>query len=102
MVLREVLNYDLNYIGMIGSKVKVKGILNTLLNEGVSKYKLDLVNSPIGLDIGAITPDKIVISILSQLISFKNKDVIKKVGKNFSFPNLDKKDQFLEKLEQKC
>ncbi|MEW8955276.1 XdhC family protein [Clostridium sp.] len=90
LVLRHVLNYDLSYVGMIGSKRRVRGMMNELLEEGFSKEKLDLVNSPIGLDIGAITPDEIAISIISELISFKNKGVINKLGKNFSFPDFDK------------
>ncbi|CDI50018.1 XdhC family protein [Clostridium tetani] len=90
MILRKILNYDVNYVGMIGSRGKVKGILDRLLREGFPKNKIDSVNSPIGLDIAAITPDEIAISILSQLISFKNKDVIKKLGKDFDFPELDK------------
>ncbi|WP_027632818.1 XdhC family protein [Clostridium hydrogeniformans] len=90
VVLRHVLNHELSYVGMIGSKRRVRGMMDELLDEGFSKEKLDLVNSPIGLDIGAITPDEIAISIVSQLISFKNKGVIDRLGKNFSFPDFDK------------
>ncbi|BDR76078.1 XdhC family protein [Clostridium tetani] len=90
MVLRKILNYDVKYVGMIGSRSKVRSILDRLLKEGFPKNKIDSVNSPIGLDIAAITPDEIAISILSQLISFKNKDIIKKLGKDFDFPELDK------------
>lgn len=61
LVLREVLNYDLSYIGMIGSKRRVKGIMNELISECYSKEILDKVNSPIGLDIGAVTPEEIAI-----------------------------------------
>ena len=88
LVLREVLNYDLSYIGMIGSKRRVKGIMNELISECYSKEILDKVNSPIGLDIGAVTPEEIAISIVSQLISFKNKGNIK--ANSFSYPEFDK------------
>ncbi|AKL94568.1 xanthine and CO dehydrogenases maturation factor XdhC/CoxF family [Clostridium aceticum] len=90
IVLREVLNYDLSYIGMIGSRRKVNAMMKELLSEGFSQDKLDLVNSPIGLDIAAITPDEIAISIVSQLISFKNKVVLSKFGKNFILPEFDR------------
>ncbi|OGO77408.1 MAG: xanthine dehydrogenase [Clostridiales bacterium GWB2_37_7] len=89
MVLREVLKHDLSYIGMIGSKRRVNGMKEELLKEGFDKTKLDFVNAPIGLDISAITPDEIAISIVSQLISYKNKAVIDKFGKDFTQPELD-------------
>lgn len=91
VVLREVLKHDLRYIGMIGSKRRVIAMREELLNEGFAKSKLDLVNAPIGLDISAITPDEIAISIVAQLISYKNQASIGKFGKNFSFPELDAK-----------
>jgi len=91
VVLREVLKHDLRYIGMIGSKRRVIAMREELLNEGFAKAKLDLVNAPIGLDICAITPDEIAISIVAQLISYKNQASIDKFGKNFSFPELDAK-----------
>lgn len=90
LVLRKVLNYNLNYVGMIGSKRRVKGMMDELIEEGFSKEKLDKVNSPIGLDIGAITPDEIAISIVSELIMFKNKNILKVNSKKFSYPDFDK------------
>ncbi|WP_024615323.1 XdhC/CoxI family protein [Clostridium sp. Ade.TY] len=95
LVLRKVLNYDLSYIGMIGSKRRVKGMMDELIEEGFSKEKLDKVNSPIGLDIGAITPDEIAISIVSELIMFKNKNILTVNSKKFSYPDFDK-EVFLE------
>lgn len=89
VVLREALKHDLSYIGMIGSKRRVAGMRDELLSEGYPKAKLDLINAPIGLDISAITPDEIAISIVSQLIGYKNQASIEKFGKSFSFPELD-------------
>lgn len=88
LVLREVLNHKLSYIGMIGSKRRVRGMMEELVSEGYSKEALDKVNSPIGLDISAVTPEEIAISIVAQLISFKNKGNIN--AKNFSYPEFDK------------
>jgi xanthine dehydrogenase accessory factor len=59
------------YVGMIGSKKRVKGIINQLLDEGFSQEVLEKVNAPIGLEIGAVTPDEIAISIIAQLISYR-------------------------------
>ena len=99
VVLREILKHDLSYIGMIGSKRRVIGMKEELMNEGFAKAKLDLVHAPIGLDINAITPDEIAISIVSQLISYKNQASIDRFGKNFSFPELDAK--VVEKASEK-
>lgn len=89
LVLREVLKQDLSYVGMIGSKRRVRAMMEELHSEGYSKEKLDSVNSPIGLEIGAVTPDEIAISIVAQLISYKNAKVLKTHDKDFSLPELD-------------
>lgn len=89
VVLRQALKHELSYIGMIGSKRRVGAMKQELLEEGFEKVKLDLVNAPIGIDIGAITPDEIAISIVSQLISYKNKSTIDKFGKDLVLPELD-------------
>ena len=56
------------YIGMIGSKKKVKEIKERLLKKGVSPQQLDRVHAPIGLEIGAETPEEIAISILAEIV----------------------------------
>lgn len=89
LVLREVLKHDLSYVGMIGSKRRVRAMMEELQGEGYSKEKLDSVNSPIGIDIGAVTPDEIAISIVAQLISYKNAKVLKTHDKDFFLPELD-------------
>lgn len=99
VVLREVLKHDLKYIGMIGSKRRVESMRDELICEGYSKERLDSVNAPIGLDINAITPNEIAISIVSQLISYKNKSIIDRFGKSFAFPEFDK--EVAEKISAK-
>lgn len=101
VVLREVLKQDLKYIGMIGSKRRVGCMWDELISEGYSKERLDSVNAPIGLDINAITPNEIAISIVSQLISYKNKSIIDRFGKSFAFPEFDKEvaEEISEKSE---
>jgi xanthine dehydrogenase accessory factor len=69
--LRQVLNHNTAYVGMIGSKRRVKGVMEQMALEGYSKDELNKVNAPIGLEIGAITPDEIAISIISQVISYR-------------------------------
>ena len=71
LCLKETLKYDTGYVGMIGSKRRIKITREQLLSEGYSKEILDNVNAPIGLDINAVSPEEVAISILAQLISYK-------------------------------
>ena len=56
---------------MIGSRRKREKIYQSLMEEGVSKKRLKKVHSPIGLDIGAETPEEIAISIVAELIQVR-------------------------------
>lgn len=69
--LRKIVQKQWAYAGMIGSRRRVKSIKEQLLNEGYSQDILNKVNAPIGLEIGAITPEEIALSILVQAISFR-------------------------------
>lgn len=66
--LRALAARDLKYLGLIGSRAKVARIYEALLAEGMPPECLERVHSPIGLEIGAVTPAEIAISILAQLI----------------------------------
>ena len=70
--LRALTRTPLRYLGLIGSKAKVKRIFDALREEGVSPEALRSVHAPIGLDIGAITPQEIAVSILAELIAVKH------------------------------
>ena len=59
------------YIGMIGSKKKASEVKERLRQKGVSPQQLERANSPIGLGIGAETPDEIAISILAEIVSVR-------------------------------
>ena len=61
------------YVGMIGSRNKVKSIFQNLLNKGFHDSDLQKAHAPIGLDIGAKTPEEIAVSILAEIISIKYK-----------------------------
>jgi xanthine dehydrogenase accessory factor len=71
--LRKVINSDAAYVGMIGSKRKVKMLLEEIAQEGVSKEKLKQVYAPIGLDIGSETPEEIAVSIMSEIMRVRSK-----------------------------
>jgi xanthine dehydrogenase accessory factor len=70
--LRALAPRGLRYVGLIGSRAKVKRIYDALLEEGMSAEALRSVHAPIGLDIGAITPQEIAVSILAELIAVKH------------------------------
>lgn len=59
------------YIGMIGSKKKVKEVKERLRQKGVSPQQLERVHAPIGMEIGAETPQEIAVSILAEIIKVR-------------------------------
>jgi xanthine dehydrogenase accessory factor len=67
--LNSVLKHETAYVGMIGSKRRVRIVKENLIENGFTKEKLDNLNAPIGLSIGAVTPEEIAISILAQVIA---------------------------------
>jgi xanthine dehydrogenase accessory factor len=69
--LRALAARDLRYLGLIGSKAKVKRIYDALLSEGMPLECLQRVNAPVGLDIGAVSPEEIAVSILAELIAVR-------------------------------
>ena len=66
--LREIINSHAGYIGMIGSRRRVGAVLKHMHEEGVPLEALQRIHTPIGLDIGAETPEEIAISIVAELI----------------------------------
>jgi xanthine dehydrogenase accessory factor len=70
--LRALAPAQLRYVGLIGSRAKVKRIYDALRQEGLAADALRTVHAPIGLDIGAITPQEIAVSILAELIAVKH------------------------------
>jgi xanthine dehydrogenase accessory factor len=65
--LREVIEKPARYIGMIGSRRRATTIREHMRREGVGAEHLRRVHSPIGLDIGAITPEEIALAILAEI-----------------------------------
>jgi xanthine dehydrogenase accessory factor len=71
--LRALATSPHRYLGLIGSKAKVKRIFDVLIDEeGLPAESLQGIHAPIGLDIGAITPQEIAVSILAELIAVKH------------------------------
>jgi xanthine dehydrogenase accessory factor len=68
--LRSVLTGDAlpGYVGMIGSRRRVRATFDALLTEGIPRGKLEAVHAPIGLDLGSETPGEIAVSVAAELV----------------------------------
>jgi xanthine dehydrogenase accessory factor len=78
--LRAVLKHETAYVGMIGSRRRVRNTKEQLLLEGYEGAVIDRLMAPIGLDIGAVTPDEIAFSIVAQLIQQRRMGMSKKTN----------------------
>jgi xanthine dehydrogenase accessory factor len=70
--LRALAARDLRYLGLIGSRAKVTRIFDALEAEGMPQACLAKVHAPIGLQIGAVSPQEIAVSILAELIAVRH------------------------------
>ena len=70
-VLRWAVRTQARYIGMIGSKRKTIAIFRELTKEGIPAELFERVHAPVGLDIGAITPEEIAVAITAELIAVR-------------------------------
>ncbi len=91
--LKAALETSAGYIGMIGSPSKVKHIFKDLLKEGVPRSRLKQVHAPIGLDLGAETPDEIALSIAAEMVMLR---------KNASGAQLKNVRNLLEEVPQEA
>src|SRR5512139_3056912 len=71
-ILPTLLDYDVAYVGVIGSKRRWVQALNELRTKGVAEEKLSRVHAPIGLELNAETPEEIAVSIMAEVIMLKN------------------------------
>jgi xanthine dehydrogenase accessory factor len=70
-ILRWAVQTRARYVGMIGSRRKTVAIYKELQKEGVPAHLFERVHSPVGLDIGAVTPEEIAVSITAELIAIR-------------------------------
>jgi xanthine dehydrogenase accessory factor len=88
-VLRWAVQTPARYVGMIGSKRKVISIYKELENEGLSAHLFEKVMAPIGLEIGAVTPEEIAVAIVAELIACKRKADVSPVQKRHDRSKLE-------------
>jgi len=72
-VLRWAVETRARYVGMIGSKRKTITIFRELVKEGIPESLFERVHAPVGLDIGAITPEEIAVAITAELIAVRRR-----------------------------
>ncbi len=70
-VLKNVIDSQAKYIGMIGSSRKIKTVYDKLREDNISEEKLEQVHAPIGLDIGSETPAEIAVAIAAEIIAVR-------------------------------
>jgi len=71
LVLEWAVGTPARYIGMIGSRSKNKAVFSHLLAKGIPQEALDRVHAPIGLEIGAQTPEEIAVSIMAEIVKVR-------------------------------
>ncbi len=70
-VLRWAIDTPARYVSMIGSKRKVLGVVKELEKEGIGRDAYGRVFAPMGLEIGAVTPEEIAISVVAEMIAMR-------------------------------
>lgn len=86
--LAAVLDSPGRYLGMIGSRRKIKVIFDDLRRQGAAPEKLNRVHAPIGLDISAVTTEEIALSIAAELVSVRRADRRQAVEGPFAVPDV--------------
>jgi xanthine dehydrogenase accessory factor len=69
--MRAIVDTEAQYIGLIGSKRRTNIVLERLREYGADEKKLERVRAPVGLDIGAITPEEVALAIMAEIIAVR-------------------------------
>jgi xanthine dehydrogenase accessory factor len=69
--MRALMESDADYVGLIGSKRRTNIVLQRLRESGAEEKKLEKVHAPIGLDIGAVTPEEVALAIMAEIVAVR-------------------------------
>ncbi|MDQ2977015.1 MAG: XdhC family protein [Acidobacteriota bacterium] len=69
--MRAIVNTEADYIGLIGSKRRTNIVLKRLRENGADEQQLEKVRAPVGLDIGAVTPEEVALAIMAEIIAVR-------------------------------
>lgn len=72
VVIRQLVERDFKYFGVLGSKAKMATLMKELRADGINKQRLARIRTPVGLPINSRTPEEIAVSIAAEIISVKN------------------------------
>lgn len=72
VVIRQLVDQEFKYFGVLGSKAKMATLLNELRSNGIDEDRLAKIRAPIGLPINSHTPEEIAVSIAAEIIAVKN------------------------------
>jgi len=84
-ILRWAVNLNTRYLGMIGSRRKTIAIYKELEQEGIPAEKFANIHAPIGLEIGAVTPEEIAVAIVAEMIAVRRQAIPNVPGKAISY-----------------
>jgi xanthine dehydrogenase accessory factor len=79
-ILTTLQNYSMDYIGMIGSRNRIQHVFHVLTAQGIDRDALKKIHAPIGLEIGALTPEEIAISIGAELVQIRRGGTAQKLS----------------------
>jgi len=74
LILRQLIRNHYKYLGLLGSKEKVRVMFEAMRKDGFTDEELTQVHAPIGLPIHSRTPEEIAVSIAAEIIEVKNAD----------------------------
>jgi xanthine dehydrogenase accessory factor len=77
--LKSVIDKNIKYIGLMGSKNKIKSIFDGLREDDINEKLFERVHTPIGIEIEAESPEEIAISIAAEVIKVKNSKLIERI-----------------------
>jgi xanthine dehydrogenase accessory factor len=69
--LRAVMTVEVDYVGLIGSKRRTNIVLQRLRESGAQEERLMKVHAPVGLDIGAVTPEEVALAIMAEIVAVR-------------------------------
>jgi xanthine dehydrogenase accessory factor len=84
-VLRWAVNANTRYLGMIGSQRKTISIYKELEKEGIPAEKFANVHAPVGLEIGAVTPEEIAVAIVAEMIAVRRHTTANVASKAYNY-----------------
>jgi xanthine dehydrogenase accessory factor len=98
--LTRILNRDVlpRYIGMIGSRRRVRAAFDALNDAGVPAQKMERIHAPIGLDINADSPAEIAVSIAAEIVAVRRSPVDRPASPDRQAVTLTQKERVLERL----